>query len=231
MKRNRQPGWAITVGARALVLAFAWGGGAASAATAPQEVLTAHPAVRYDPKERCPELRVSDEGDTVEVLFVVSANGVPSHASVRTASIVDGLDAAALSCVMKLRFQPATRPGDAQPVDSWQRISLRWTASAHVAADVPTAGAPGPGGAASVAAGATVSPHAATGTTAVRVCADAAGALTQDPVVTRSSGDVAQDAAALRIAKAGSGNYRPAPATGTAAVAGCAQLAITFEVK
>lgn len=236
MKSHPQAGWAIAVGARAPLLAVALGCGAASAATAPPEILTAHPAVRYDPKERCPELRVSDEGDTVSVLFVVSANGVPSQASVRTPSLVDGLDAAALSCIVRLRFQPATRPGDAQPVDSWQRISLRWAASAHAAAGVPTPDAPGPGGAAAagaprIAAGATASAHADTGTTVVRVCADAAGALTQDPVVTRSSGAAAQDAAALRIARAGSGNYRPAPATGTAAVTGCAQLAITFEVK
>ena len=123
------------------------------------------------------------------------------------------MDAAALRCVTRLRFQPAARPGDAQPVDSWQRISLRWVAIAHAAA------------------GATASSHAATGTTAVRVCADAAGVLAQDPVVTRSLADAARDAAALRIATAGSGNYRPASATGTAAVADCAQRAITFEMK
>ncbi|HEY2809546.1 MAG TPA: hypothetical protein VGI91_12210 [Steroidobacteraceae bacterium] len=32
--------------------------------------LTAHPAVRYDPKERCPELRVADEGDIAVTVFM-----------------------------------------------------------------------------------------------------------------------------------------------------------------
>ena len=67
--------------------------------------------MRYDPKERCPDLRVSDEGDAVAVVFLVNAYGAPSQAHVRAASAVPGLDAAAVSCVMKIRFQPATRPG------------------------------------------------------------------------------------------------------------------------
>jgi hypothetical protein len=35
------------------------------------------------------------------------------------------LDAAAISCVMKLRFQPATRPGDAVAVESCE-MAWRW---------------------------------------------------------------------------------------------------------
>jgi TonB family protein len=62
----------------------------------------------------------------------------------------------------------------------------------------------------------------------VRVCADEAGKLTQDPVITRSSGDPGLDEAALRIARSGAPYYRPAGAT---SITGCAQLAIQFETK
>jgi TonB family protein len=200
----------------------------AFAAPAPQDVLSAHPAVRYDPKDRCPDLRVSDEGDAVAVVFVVNAYGAPSQAHVRAPSGVAGLDAAAVSCVMRIRFQPATRPGDAQPVDSWQQLWLRYATPAHAAAaTAPPAAATAVAGTAAVAAGAAAAgvPPAG-GTSAVHVCTDAAGRLTQDPVVTHSSGDPALDAAAVRIAKSGAGNYRPAAA---AAVSGCAQLSVTFE--
>jgi hypothetical protein len=65
----------------------------------------------------------------------------------------------------------------------------------------------------------------------LRVCSDAAGQLLQDPTVIHSSGDPALDEAALKIAKAGSGNYRPATASVGKPVSGCAQLAIRFETK
>jgi TonB family protein len=209
-------------------------------AAAAADVLTAHPAVRYDPKDRCPDLRVSDEGDAVAVLFVVNAYGAPSQASVRAPSGVAGLDAAALSCVMKLRFQPATRPGDAQPLDSWQQLWLRYATPAHTAAaSAAASAAAAPAATAPVAAAAITTAAAATsaavagapaagGTTTVHVCADASGRLTQDPVVTHSSGDAALDAAAVRIARAGAANYHPAGAQGAS---GCAQVAVTFEAR
>ncbi|MBS0577717.1 MAG: hypothetical protein JSR36_00480 [Proteobacteria bacterium] len=53
---------------------------------------------------------------------------------------------------------------------------------------------------------------------------DASGALTHEPRVTGSSGNAAQDAAALRIARAGAGNYAIAPGQ-----PGCRRLAVTFE--
>jgi TonB family protein len=215
------------LGACALVLVFA-AGAAVQAVAASQDLLTAKPALRYDPKGRCPDLRVSDEGDAVVVQFMLDAYGTPSQARVRSASGVAGLDAAAVSCVMKIKFQPATRPGDAQPVDSWQQLALRYATPARAAAAAPAA-APAPlvVAPAAVAAGvATARSHGAGGTSAVHVCADGAGRLTQDPVVTHSSGDPALDAAAVRIATSGSANYRP---SGTRGLSGCAQLSITFE--
>jgi len=59
----------------------------------------------------------------------------------------------------------------------------------------------------------------------VRVCVDAAGKLAQEPTVTHSSGDTAFDQAAVKIARSGSGYYRPPMVNGTPA-AGCMLLAI-----
>jgi TonB family protein len=61
------------------------------------------------------------------------------------------------------------------------------------------------------------------------VCADDAGHVSQAPTIVRSSGDAGLDAAALRIARAGSGNYRPAPTVGGKPASGCATVSIRFE--
>jgi hypothetical protein len=63
----------------------------------------------------------------------------------------------------------------------------------------------------------------------LRVCADQAGRLSQDPTIVHSSGDPGLDQAAVRIAKSGSGNYRPAETLNGKPVSGCAQLSIRFE--
>ena len=158
------------------------------------------------------------------VVFLVNPYGTPSQVHVRAPSAVAGLDAAAVSCVMKLKFQPATRPGDAQPMDSWQQLGLRYAAPARRAPSSASAGAAA--GTVALAAGALpAGAPAGGGTSGVHVCTDAAGRLTQDPKVTRSSGDPALDSAAVRIASAGAGNYRPVGAQ----VSGCAQLSVTFE--
>lgn len=204
---------------------------AAPAGAATPDVLSAHPAVRYDPKERCPELRVSDEGDAVLVVFLVNPYGAASQAHVRAPSTVPGLDAAAISCVLKIRFQPATRPGDAQPVESWQQLWLRYAAPTQGAAAPASAAAPAAGAAAGTAVAAAVTPGAtrsAGATSSVHVCTDAAGQLTQDPKVTHSSGDPALDAAAVQVARSGAGNYRPA---GSGGLSGCAQVSITFQAR
>ena len=210
------------------VLSIGAAAGPVGAAT--PDVLTAHPAVRYDPKERCPELRVSDEGDAVVVVFLVSPYGAPSQAHVRAPSTVPGLDAAALNCVLKIRFQPATRPGDAQPLESWQQLSLRYAAPAPGAAAPAATAAPAAGAAATAAAAGLAIPAARSGgpTSSVHVCTDAAGQLTQAPQVTHSSGDAALDAAAVQVARSGAGHYRTAGASG---LTGCAQVSVTFEAR
>lgn len=59
----------------------------------------------------------------------------------------------------------------------------------------------------------------------VNVCVDEAGRLTQEPAIIRSSGDAQFDAAAVDVAKAGSGQYRP-PTADAKPLAGCLQLVI-----
>jgi outer membrane biosynthesis protein TonB len=66
------------------------------------------------------------------------------------------------------------------------------------------------------------------GRTVVCVCVDEAGVLTQDPVIASSSGTPRVDEAASRLAKSGSGQYRPAMVDGKPA-GGCFQFAITFK--
>jgi len=153
----------------------------------------------------------------------VGPSGVPSQPSIKTSSGSDGLDAAALSCVMKLRFLPAVRAGEGSAMESWQEIAWKWGrehfAQAGTAPATATA-AMGVAAGAAAPAPAPAAPQPAAGGVEVRVCADESGKLTQDPVITRSSGNPGFDAAALRIAR-----------SGAASLTGCAQLAIKFETK
>jgi TonB family protein len=199
------------------------------------ELREANVAVGYEPKGRCPGLIQTDvqEPSAALIVLVVGPSGVPSQPSVKSTSGSESLDAAALSCVMKLRYLPAVRAGEGSAMASWQEIAWKWGRE-HLAQSPPASGMP-PAAAAPVtaaAAGAAASgpswPQAASGSAEVRVCADESGKLTQDPTITRSSGDAGLDEAALRIARSGAPYYRPAGAT---AVTGCAQLAIKFEMK
>ena len=175
-----------------------------------------------DPLARCPDLRVADDGPLAVVVFYVDVAGNPSHASIRVSSQSEQLDAAALSCVMKLRFQPATRPGDAVAVESWQQMAWRWAAPATA----PAAAARSPGRPQSA-----VTAALQDGASTLRVCANEAGQLTQAPTVLRSSGDPTLDAAALKIAKSGSGSYRPDATLNGKPLSGCAQVTIRFETR
>ena len=221
------------------------------------DLLRGRPAAWTDPRSRCPDLRQADAGDSsvpvAVVVFRVGPTGTPSQASIKTSSGSPELDNAALACVMKLKFLPATAAGEGGGIESWQQMA--WRGAAHAAAAPAALTAPAaPAGGASVAApaagvaaataGAAVAGASAvtapataaaarpaptaTGSTnaEVRACADAQGKLTQDPVISHSSGNAAFDAAALAIARSGSGHYPPgSTATGQAA-AGCVQLSI-----
>lgn len=66
-----------------------------------------------------------------------------------------------------------------------------------------------------------------TGSTAVHVCVDVNGRLTAPPVVAKSSGFARLDGAALRVARAGSGHYRPTTEDGKP-VLSCFDFGIQF---
>ena len=208
---------------------------AADVPPATAAILPAHTAWTTDPVRKCPDLRVADDGAAAVVVFYVSALGASSRASIRTPSGSASFDAAAIECVMKLRFQAATRFGDGVPVESWQSIGWRQVSPPQQLGTPAgtTAGATAAAGpVAAVAAGTAVAASAIGPTPAgggshsvtVRACTDAAGQLAREPQVTRSSGDAALDAAAVKIAKSGAGYYRPA-----ASSSGCAQLQVQFE--
>jgi len=226
----------------------------------------AHPAALFDPASRCPQLQQASPEDAAAtlVLFQVSPSGRPSHASVKASSSDEKLDEAAVSCVMKLRFQPPTLLGEGTPITSWEQIAFKWAppptrrSEAVAAAGQQGSAAPAVGAATgavavgaatgavavgaatgAVAGGAAVAGIGATSAAAVHsggrktevhVCVDAAGKLTQAPTISRPSGDAAFDAAALSVARAGSGSYRAANADGKA-VPGCVNLALTTDER
>jgi TonB family protein len=224
-------------------------GAAAGSATAlPDNALPARFALRFDPDVRCPDLRKADPEDeaVAVVVFMVGPTGVPSQPAVRTSSGSPALDTAAVNCVFKLRFLPATSLGDGNPVSSWQQAAWRWSRAGQRAAQTTgTAAAPpaapalapsGTGGVAALATGAAATagsqardPHPPGTAAGVRVCVDAAGKLAEDPRLVQSSGDPDFDAAALQIARSGSGHYRPASGPGGHPVPGCEQLTLRME--
>jgi TonB family protein len=221
---------------------------AGRSAALPDNALPARFALRFDPDDRCPELRKADPEDeaVVVVVFMVGPTGVPSQPAVRMSSGSPALDTAAINCVFKLRFLPATSLGDGNPVSSWQQAVWRWskagqrasqttgTAGAVAAAPaLPTSGTASIGAlgtsAAATAGSQAREAQAGGGTAEVRVCVDEAGKLSQDPQLVQSSGDPDFDAAALQIARSGSGHYRPARGPGGHPVAGCEQLTVRME--
>jgi TonB family protein len=180
----------------------------------------------FNIKTRCPDLRFADEGTVAVIVFWLPSSGSPSQISIKSSSGSKALDSAAISCVSRLRFASATRLGDGEPIDSWQQIALRW-------AD--------PGNAGETRAVISQNPPAADArqndsggqpnSVTVRVCADEAGRLKEDPTIVRSSGNASLDQAAVRIAASGSAYYRPEISSNGPPVSGCAQLAIKFEMN
>lgn len=67
------------------------------------------------------------------------------------------------------------------------------------------------------------------GVSHVQVCVDAQGRLTADPILARSSGIRRLDEAAVNLAKAGSGHYRPTTEDGQP-VSSCFPYRIRFEL-
>jgi TonB family protein len=68
------------------------------------------------------------------------------------------------------------------------------------------------------------------GAAIVRTCVDERGRLTATPTLTQSSGTAILDGGALKLAKAGSGHYRPTTEDGRP-VSSCYEFRITFHMK
>src|ERR1700730_1680021 len=100
--------------------------GSAQNAPDPNATQQAHAAWAFNPIRRCPDLRIAEDGTAAVVVFFVARSGIPSRVSIKSSSRSEGLDAAAMNCVSKLRFDPATRLGDGEPIDSWQEMAWAW---------------------------------------------------------------------------------------------------------
>jgi TonB family protein len=68
------------------------------------------------------------------------------------------------------------------------------------------------------------------GVVAVSVCVDAKGRLTADPTLAQSSGSASLDEGGLKLAKAGSGHYRPTTEDGVP-VSSCYVYRIRYDLK
>ncbi len=186
-------------------------GGAACAQSGPESATLARPAWGFNPDTRCPVLHAADDGPRAVVRFRVSPTGTPSEVRIRLSSQSEALDAAAVKCVERLKFQPRTSVGDATPVESWQEIAWRWRAPpapapAAAATSPPVPGAPAPA--------------------VVRACANANGQLQGEATLVASSGDPRLDEEALQIAR-DSGPYYGAKAPGGAG--GCVRVSFGLE--
>lgn len=197
---------------------------ALSAPPVPQVVRDADIAIGFEPKRECPDLTRADAGDrsAALVLLLVGPTGVPSRASVKSSSGAQSLDAAAVSCVQRLRFLPAVHAGDGNAIDSWQEIAWKW-GRMHVETAAATAAPPAVGASATLPVSATpgAAPAAAQGSAEARVCLDASGAVAQQPTISRSSGDADLDGAALRAARS--------VAPGSTGHGGCLRVTVTAE--
>lgn len=197
---------------------------ARSAPPVPQVVRDADIAIGFEPKRECPDLAHADAGDRTAalVLLLVGPTGVPSRVSVKSSSGAQDLDAAAVSCVQRLRFLPAVHAGDGSAIDSWQEIAWKW-GRFHSETAAAAAAPPAVGASATLAVGATPGVAAATaqGAAEARVCLDASGALAQQPAITHSSGDADLDGAALKAARS--------TAPGSAGRGGCLRVTVTAE--
>lgn len=185
----------------------------------PANPRTAHIAWLSNAAKRCPDLRIAT-GDTAAVaLFLVDRAGIPSRITIRSSSQSAELDRAAVDCVARLRFEPTTRIGDGEAIDSWQQIGWSWALAPQSApARQPVAAQQGTS---------QPTPNGNT-TVVVSVCADQSGKLTQDPIILSSSNNPALDEAAIKIARAGSAYYRPATPPDGQGAPGCARLSIDF---
>jgi len=237
--------WHLTLAQSGAAAASPPGAAAApgkSGAPPAEAVLTARLAWGSDPARRCPDLRhaAAQEGTPAVLQFMVGPTGVPSRASVRESSGSESFDAVAVSCVLKLRFLPATRFGDGVAVDSWQQIALKSTAAAsapQTARCDPAGTGQGSGGQNSLIVadapqsgdGNRAQPGPELARAGVCVCVDETGKVTQTPVLTSSSGIARFDEAALELSAVA--HYRPATSASGQAAPGCFRFKVGLDVK
>ena len=226
-----------------VVLSVAADIGAAQTRPVPDNPIHAQTSLGYNPKSRCPDLRIADEGSMAVVVFWLPSTGTPAQISIKSSSGSNALDSAAIGCVSRLRFAAATRLGDGEPIDSWQQMAFRWTNQGNadetraMAAQNPSSGLspaaePIAAASAQTAADATHDDSAAQANSViVHVCVDPTGTIKNAPTIVRSSGMATLDQAAVRIAASGAAYYRPHTSSNGTPVSGCAQLAIKFETK
>jgi len=215
--------WLIAILA-CVVLSVPAGVHAAPVPPVPETPLQAQWALGFNPRTRCPDLRIADAGTMAVLVFWLPSSGIPSHVSIKSSSGSDALDSATINCVSKLRFAAATTLGNGDPIDSWQQIALTWATRAPERNSGRTA---------EIAANDAKRDDAGglANNVTVHVCVDAAGKLQGDPTVVQSSGMPSFDEAAVRIAASGSAYYRPHMSAHGPPASGCAQLAIEFDTK
>jgi len=209
----------------------------------PDNPLRAQTFLGFNPKKRCPDLRIADGGTMAVVVFWLPRSGIPSKIFIKSPSGSNALDSAAIGCVSILRFAPATTVGDGESIDSWQQIAFRWANQGN-ADETRVMTSKNPLSGSSQASESIAGAPARTATNArqddsggqansvtVHVCVDETGRLEQEPTIVHSSGMASLDQAAVRIAASGSAYYRPDTSSNGQPLSGCAQLAIKFESK
>ena len=209
----------------------------------PDNPLRAQTFLGFNPKKRCPDLRIADGGTMAVVVFWLPRSGIPSRIFIKSPSGSNALDSAAIGCVSILRFAPATTVGDGESIDSWQQIAFRWANQGN-ADETRAMTSQNPLSRASHASEsiAGASAQAATNgrlddsggqanSVTVHVCVDETGRLEQEPTIVHSSGMASLDQAAVRIAASGSAYYRPDTSSNGQPLSGCAQLVIKFDNK
>src|SRR5271166_5831783 len=92
----------------------------------PDNPLRAQTFLGFNPKKRCPDLRIADAGTMAVVVFWLPRSGIPSKIFIKSPSGSSTLDSAAIGCVSILRFAPATTLGDGESIDSWQQMAFTW---------------------------------------------------------------------------------------------------------
>jgi len=209
----------------------------------PDNPFRAQTFLGFNPKKRCPDLRIADDGTRAVIVFwLPRSGGIPSKIFIKSPSGSNALDSAAIGCVSKLRFAPATTLGDGDSIDSWQQIAFRW-ANQDNADETRAMTSRNPFSGSSQAPETIAGAPATTASNArqddsggqansvtVHVCVDETGRLEQEPTIIHSSGLASLDQAAVRIAASGSAYYRPDTSYGPP-LSGCAQLAIKFDMK